>query len=30
MIDFWVGVMTAFAVEFIALFLVCIFGGKKK
>lgn len=27
---FWYGVATTLAAEFIALILICIFGGKKK
>lgn len=30
MIDFWFGIMTAFAAEFVTLLLICIIGGKKK
>lgn len=28
--EFWLGVITAYAAEFILLFLVSIFGGKKE
>lgn len=30
MVAFWYGVASTLATEFLIIFLICIFGGKKK